>query len=89
LPSAAWRLHAALSSIRAPDGHVRITGFHDAVRAPSAESRAAVDEQGPALEEELREFFGVQQFVDDLTGRSVRRPCRSCGRCSATSASPA
>src|SRR5436309_7913375 len=49
LPSAAWRLHAALSSIRAPDGHVRVAGFHDAVRAPSAESRAAVDQQGPAL----------------------------------------
>ena len=85
LPSAAWRLHAALSSIRAPDGHVRVKGFHDAVRAPSAESRAAVDQQGPALEEELQEFFGVQRFVDDLTGVEFRErlafapTCNICG----------
>ena len=85
LPSAAWRLHAALSSIRAPDGHVRVTGFHDAVRSPSAATRAAVDQQGPALEKELREFFGVQRFVDDLTGLDLRErlafapTCNICG----------
>src|SRR5919206_3899659 len=41
LPSAAWRLHAALASIRAPDGSVRVNGFHDAVREPTAAQRDA------------------------------------------------
>jgi acetylornithine deacetylase/succinyl-diaminopimelate desuccinylase-like protein len=85
LPSAAWRLHAALSSIRAPDGQVRVKGFEEAIRAPSAEAREAVDQQGPAIEEELREFFGVERFVDDLTGLELRErlafapTCNICG----------
>jgi acetylornithine deacetylase/succinyl-diaminopimelate desuccinylase-like protein len=72
LPSAAWRLHAALTSIRAPDGSVRVKGFRDAVREPSPAERDAVKQQGPAVEEELREHFGVERFVDDLTGLELR-----------------
>ena len=85
LPSAAWRLHAALSSIRAPDGQVRVKGFHDAVREPTAAERQAVEQQGPAVEEELREFFSVERFVDDLTGLELRErlafapTCNICG----------
>src|SRR5215831_17419614 len=54
LPSAGWRLHAALSSIRAPDGQVRVRGFDDPVREPTAGERQAVEQQGPAVEQELR-----------------------------------
>jgi acetylornithine deacetylase/succinyl-diaminopimelate desuccinylase-like protein len=84
LPSAAWRLHGALASIRAPDGTVRVKGFHDAVREPSALARQAVAEQSPA-EDELREFFGVDQFVDGLRGRELAErltfspTCNICG----------
>jgi acetylornithine deacetylase/succinyl-diaminopimelate desuccinylase-like protein len=85
LPSAAWRLHAALASIRRPDGGVRVEGFHDAVREPSEAAREAVAEQSPSIEDELREFFGVEEFVDGLTGQALRErltfapTCNICG----------
>ena len=85
LPSAAWRLHAALESIRGADGAVRVEGFHDAVREPSARAREAVAEQSPSIEDELREFFGVEEFVDGLTGLALRErltfspTCNICG----------
>jgi acetylornithine deacetylase/succinyl-diaminopimelate desuccinylase-like protein len=85
LPSAAWRLHAALGSIRGGDGSVRVPGFHDAVREPSARAREAVAQQGPSVEDELREFFGAEKFVDGLTGLALRErltfspTCNICG----------
>ena len=85
LPSASWRLHAALASIRGTDGSVRVKGFHDGVREPSARAREAVAGQGPSVEEELREFFGVEEFVDGLTGLELRErltfapTCNICG----------
>ena len=85
LPSAAWRLHAALASIRATDGSVRVQGFQDAVREPSQRAREAVAEQSPSVEDELREFFGVERFVDDLSGVALRErltfapTCNICG----------
>ncbi len=85
LPSAAWRLHAALGSIRGADGSVRVQGFHDAVREPSARAREAVAEQSPSVEDELREFFGAEEFVDGLTGLELRErltfspTCNICG----------
>jgi acetylornithine deacetylase/succinyl-diaminopimelate desuccinylase-like protein len=85
LPSAAWRLHAALASIRAADGSVRVKGFHDAVREPTAAEREAVEQQGAAIEEELRKYFGVDRFVDDLNGLELRErltftpTCNICG----------
>jgi acetylornithine deacetylase/succinyl-diaminopimelate desuccinylase-like protein len=85
LPSAPWRLHAALESLRAADGTVRVQGFHDAVREPSERAREAVVEQSPSIEDELREFFGVEEFVDGLTGQALRErltfspTCNICG----------
>jgi acetylornithine deacetylase/succinyl-diaminopimelate desuccinylase-like protein len=85
LPSAPWRLHAALEGIRAADGTVRVQGFHDAVREPSERARQAVAEQSPSIEDELREFFGVEEFVDGLTGQALRErltfspTCNICG----------
>ena len=85
LPSAPWRLHAALESIRAADGTVRVQGFHHAVREPSERARQAVAEQSPSIEDELREFFGVQEFIDGLTGEALRErltfapTCNICG----------
>jgi acetylornithine deacetylase/succinyl-diaminopimelate desuccinylase-like protein len=85
LPSAAWRLHAALASIRAADGSVRVRGFGDGVREPTAQARQAVAEQGASVEEELREFFGVERFVDGLSGLALRErltfspTCNICG----------
>jgi acetylornithine deacetylase/succinyl-diaminopimelate desuccinylase-like protein len=72
LPSAPWRLHGALSSLRAADGRVRVTGFYDDIREPTSQTRKAVAEQSPTLDEELREAFGVDQFVDGLSGLALR-----------------
>jgi len=85
LPSAAWRLHAALASIRGADGSVRVRGFHHAVREPSERAREAVAGQSPSVEDELREFFGAEEFVDGLTGLELRKrltfspTCNICG----------
>ena len=72
LPSAPWRLHGALSSLRTADGRVRVTGFHDDIREPTPQTREAVAEQSQTLDEELREAFGVDQFVDGLSGLELR-----------------
>jgi len=71
LPSAAWRLVQALATLRTPEGRVRIPGFHDKVRAPSEAQLAALSDQTD-METQMRETFGVEQFVDGLTGIALR-----------------
>ncbi len=71
VPSAAWRLVDALSSIRGPDGRVRIAGFYDAVRAPSAAARDVMARNGPLLEREIRSAIGVERFLDGIAGAAV------------------
>jgi acetylornithine deacetylase/succinyl-diaminopimelate desuccinylase-like protein len=71
LPSAAWRLVEALSSIRGLDGRVRIPGFYDAVREPSPAERDVMVRSGPLLERELRTATGVERFVDGIEGAAV------------------
>ena len=72
LPSAAWRLVQALASLRSPDGKVRIPGFYDAVLAPTAVQLEALADQTD-MEEEMRRAFGVDAFVDGLTGALLRQ----------------
>jgi len=66
-PNPAWRLTWALASLKGPYGRVRIPGFYDAVRPPSARDleriRALPDEAA-----ELRERYGVTEFLNGLTG---------------------
>jgi len=67
------------------DGSVRVRGFHHAVREPSERAREAVAGQSPSVEDELREFFGAEEFVDGLTGLELRKrltfspTCNICG----------
>jgi acetylornithine deacetylase/succinyl-diaminopimelate desuccinylase-like protein len=72
LPSAAWRLVQALATLKTPRGKVRIPGFYDAVQPPSAVQLAALRNQ-PDTDEQLREAFGVREFVDSLAGFDLRR----------------
>lgn len=72
LPSAAWRLVQALSSLRTPEGQVRIPGFYDAVRAPTEAELEALANQTD-MEAQWREAFQVDQFVDGLAGVALRR----------------
>ena len=72
LPSAAWRLLRAVASLRDADGRIRIGGFHEVVREPTAEEREAVAAQSDSIEAELREAFGIDEFVNGLSGAALR-----------------
>lgn len=72
LPSAAWRLVQALASLRTPDGRVRIPGFYDAVRSPTQTQLEAMANQTD-MEEQLRQAYQVDEFVDGLTGLPLRQ----------------
>jgi acetylornithine deacetylase/succinyl-diaminopimelate desuccinylase-like protein len=85
LPNAAWRLTWALASLKGPDEQVRIPGFYDAVRPPSARDRelfAALPD--PAAE--YRERYGVAGFLRGTAGGAALRlqetlepTCTICG----------
>ncbi|MFI5274544.1 MAG: M20/M25/M40 family metallo-hydrolase [Ktedonobacterales bacterium] len=67
LPNAAWRLVGALSTLRDVHEHIRIAGFYDAVRPPTAVERQLL-ERMPSDEAFAREHYGVAAFVEDHTG---------------------
>jgi acetylornithine deacetylase/succinyl-diaminopimelate desuccinylase-like protein len=72
LPSAAWRLVRALASLKGPDERVRIAGFYDAARPPTArdlELLAEMPDEGPLW----RELYGVGAFVLGREGEALRR----------------
>lgn len=71
LPSAAWRLVQALTTLRTPDGRVRIPGYYDAVRAPSPAELQAIAAKTD-MTEEWRQTYQVDGFVDGLTGTPLR-----------------
>ena len=71
LPSAAWRMVNALGTLRDADGRVRIPGYYDAVRAPSVEQQAALADI-PSHEDLWRASFGVERFLDGLTGTMLQ-----------------
>jgi acetylornithine deacetylase/succinyl-diaminopimelate desuccinylase-like protein len=66
-PNAAWRLVWALNTLKGPDEHVRIPGFYDAVRPPSARDRELM-EALPETAEEYRQRYGLSGFLKGLTG---------------------
>lgn len=66
-PNAAWRLVWALNSLKGPDEHIRIPGFYDAVRPPTARDRELMA-QLPNSSEEYRERYGVSHFLKGLQG---------------------
>ena len=71
LPSAAWRLTQALATLRSPDGRVRIPGFYDEAKPPTAAQLTVLADQ-PDMDEQLRETYQVEQFVDGLSGAALR-----------------
>lgn len=84
-PQAAWRLIWALNSIKGPDGRVRIPGFYDKVVPPTERDRELMAAL-PDMEKQYKERFGVEEFVDGITGgvelsiAEVFRPtCTICG----------
>ena len=84
-PSAAWRLVEALGTLRDPSGRVRIPGFYDAVRAPTAHERELMT-RFPIDPEAFRQHWGVEHLLGDstdpaaLTERLLFEPtCNICG----------
>lgn len=70
LPSAAWRLVWALASLKGPDERVRIPGFYDGALAPSEEDKALLAAL-PDQEAELLESYGLERFLNGLTGQAL------------------
>jgi len=69
--SPAWRLLWALNSIKGPDGRVRVPGFYDDVRPLTpAQKKALADWDYP--EEKVRALYGVDAFLDGLTGLELK-----------------
>ena len=71
LPNAAWRLVWALSTIKGADERVRIEGFYDAMRPPTAEERAAIEAM-PSEEEETLRSFGIDGALTGVRGLDFR-----------------
>jgi acetylornithine deacetylase/succinyl-diaminopimelate desuccinylase-like protein len=67
----AWRLLWALNTLKGPDGRVRIPGFYDRVRPVSpAQREVLADWDYP--EEEVKRLFGIEEFLDGLTGAELK-----------------
>ena len=66
-PNSAWRLVWALNSLKGPDERIRLPGFYDAVRPPSARDRQYM-EALPDFADEYRQRYGIQSFLKGLTG---------------------
>ena len=56
----------------AAPGAVRIPGFYDAVLPPTEAERRAIEDQSDAIEDELREVLGVEEFLGGLSGAALR-----------------
>jgi len=71
-PNAAWRLTWALRSIKGNDERIRIPGFYDRVKPPSARDldlMAAL----PEVADEYKRRFGVEYFLHGLeSGQALR-----------------
>ena len=69
---AAYRLAAAVASLRDVDGTVAIEGFRDGIVPPSVAEMALVDAL-PDEAEALREAFGLRGFLGGVEGAAWRR----------------
>jgi acetylornithine deacetylase/succinyl-diaminopimelate desuccinylase-like protein len=69
LPSAAWRLLKALSSIKDENDKVLIPDFYDDVRQPTeAEKQAMQDNVDLEMEEKYRAMYGIDSFLHNKSG---------------------
>jgi acetylornithine deacetylase/succinyl-diaminopimelate desuccinylase-like protein len=66
-PNAAWRLTWALGTLKGQDERIRVPGFYDPVRPPSARDRELLAAL-PDTSAEYRERYGVKEFLGGLQG---------------------
>ncbi len=84
-PNAAWRLVWALDSLKGPDERIRLPGFYDKVRKPSARDIELM-KLLPETSEAYKQQYGVKSFIKGLTGGADLRveevftpTCTICG----------
>lgn len=66
-PNAAWRLVWALATLKDPNEKIRIPGFYDPVKPPTARDRELIAAL-PEVADEYHERYGVARFLRGLTG---------------------
>ncbi len=67
IANAAWRLTWALASLKGPDERIRIPGFYDAVRPPSARDLELMGAL-PDMAESFKKDYGVTGFLRGMEG---------------------
>lgn len=72
LPSAAWQLLWALTSLKGRDERILIPGFYEHAKAPSERDLQILGEN-PSYAEEVKRDLGVSRFLRDVTGPDVER----------------
>lgn len=72
VPNAAWRMAAAVASLRDADGRVLIEGFYDRVR-PASEVERAIIAASPDETAEIGAEIGVARFHAGATGAEFQR----------------
>ena len=84
-PNAAWRLVWALASLKDATEHIRIAGFNDAVRPPSARDRELIRAL-PEVADEYKSRYGIKGFIKGISGGEKLRTeeaftptCTICG----------
>lgn len=71
LPSAAWRIIWALATLKGTDEKIRIPGFYDAVKPPSASDLKVIAER-PSDEERTKKDFEIKEFLRGVTGDAFK-----------------
>ncbi len=70
--NAAWRLMQALSTLKDENDRILIDGFYDGVKEPSEEAIANLKNDNVS-EEGLKDMFGIDRFVNGLTGEDLMK----------------
>jgi len=68
----AWRLAWALGKIKGEDEGIRVPGWHDGVRAFTAEELKALEDM-PLEEELIREDLGLKGFLHGMSGLELKK----------------
>ena len=84
IPNPAWRIVWALSSMKGPDGRIRIEGWYDDVIEP-AEVELKLLREAPFEEDAKKKELGLKSFLNNLTGIDALKAlyltptCNICG----------
>jgi acetylornithine deacetylase/succinyl-diaminopimelate desuccinylase-like protein len=72
VPNAAWRMAAAVASLRDAEGRVRVDGFYDRVR-PATAAESAYVAAAPREDDAVAAHVGVERFLGGATGAEWQR----------------